>query len=205
MLRTQSATGLDQVFLSTNTTPPSPRKSSAMKRGHRKGAFPNEIPATGDSVSTTEGGCTVIALGVAAVCGPAAAPPPLPPGELDPLPPAVTVAIGVGVGVLPPPWPPQLLVQPGVGVGQFTWGTQGGGGGAGVHSRHSDGSGLSSEPGPWLGAGQFTLGTHGVGSSPAEATALNTVNPVVAERIPPAATPNSHRRHPDAFLGLMAR
>src|SRR5438309_11589468 len=96
---TQSVTGLDQVFLSTSTTAPSPRKSSTMKSGHRNGALPNEIPATGERVSTAPGGWMVIAPGVA---GLTAELPPPPPPELPPVDtgtvPVTVPGAGVAVG-----------------------------------------------------------------------------------------------------------
>src|SRR6202011_4938849 len=61
----------------------------------------------------------------------------------------------------------------------------------------STGGSVGSVGSDWLGMGG--------GRRPAEATTPITVTPVIAERIPPAAIPNSHRRHPDAFLGLMSR
>src|SRR5438132_11868261 len=121
---TQSVTGLDQVFLSTSTTAPSPRKSSTMKSGHRNGALPNDIPATGERGSTAPGGWMVIAPGVAGL--PAALPPPPPPPELPPFDtgtvPVTVPGAGVAVGWVPllPPGlvpGPQLLVQPGLCVG----------------------------------------------------------------------------------------
>jgi hypothetical protein len=53
----QSPAGFDQIFLRTSTSVAMHAMSRPMNSGHRNGALPKLIPATGDSERTSVGRC----------------------------------------------------------------------------------------------------------------------------------------------------